>query len=138
MSPESAMISITLASSPFQLVTESTQTAPAVSTLPGSGSWLWPAVALIFIVVAGFVLVVRRRRASADPLGYGTRRLCALLRLSRGEQRVLESLARAHGVATPGGLLLSRSAMETSAALLRSSASPAERAATERLFAKIR
>ncbi len=60
----------------------------------------------------------RWRDLETKPSHYATRVLSRKLGLTRLERRTLEALARAHGVATPGALLLSQSAFEQAAALV--------------------
>lgn len=60
----------------------------------------------------------RWRELETNPSNYATRVLARKLGLTRLERRTLEALARAHGVATPGALLLSPTAFEQAASLV--------------------
>ncbi len=95
---------------------------------PGSGlgwgtmlnfGWMWIGV-LVTAGVAFFLMrrLVQSRAVRLDPSGAGFRMLCRGLGLNAGERKAIGALARAHGVATPAGIVLSASAFETAARLL--------------------
>lgn len=121
-------LTLMLAAEPLGLVGDQ----PAPTTAWESVRWATltssTAMAIVTFAIAASALAAstsvaaiawtRWRELETKPSRYATRVLARKLGLTRIERRTLEALARAHGVATPGALLLSPTAFEQAAALV--------------------